>query len=42
MGAKGTALAPYFANSLVNHIIDQTPLLPEADVGRFTKILSKS
>ena len=41
MGTKGCSLAPYFAHQLVRHITDGTPILPEADVRRFTKILSR-
>jgi glycine/D-amino acid oxidase-like deaminating enzyme len=41
MGTKGCSLAPYFAHQLVEHIVDGKPILPEADVRRFTKILSR-
>jgi glycine/D-amino acid oxidase-like deaminating enzyme len=41
MGAKGTSLAPYFANELVQHIISNKPLTLEADVLRFSKILQR-
>lgn len=41
MGAKGTSLAPYFANQLVENILLHTPIDAEADVARFTKILSR-
>ncbi|RYY97946.1 MAG: FAD-binding oxidoreductase [Chitinophagaceae bacterium] len=41
MGTKGTSLAPYFAQQLVNHLLHDAPLTPEADVRRFTRILSK-
>ncbi len=40
MGTKGCSLAPYFANQLTNHILTQSPVMPEADVLRFQKILS--
>ena len=41
MGTKGCSLAPYFAKQLVDHIQKGTTLLPEADVKRFTKVLSR-
>ena len=41
MGTKGCSLAPYFAEQLVNHIISETPIFPEADIRRFSKILSR-
>ena len=40
MGTKGCSLAPYFAKELVDHIIHNKPILPEADIYRFKKILS--
>ncbi|MER3470572.1 MAG: FAD-dependent oxidoreductase [Chitinophagaceae bacterium] len=42
MGTKGTSLAPFFAHQLVQHLIYQFPIAPEADVHRFNRILSKS
>jgi glycine/D-amino acid oxidase-like deaminating enzyme len=41
MGTKGCSLAPYFAKQLTDHLVDQTPILPLADVQRFSKILSR-
>jgi len=41
MGTKGCSLAPYFANQLVRHITAGTPILPEADVRRFSKVLGR-
>ena len=41
MGTKGCSLAPYFAHLLVQHITEKTPILAEADVRRFTKVLSR-
>jgi len=41
MGTKGCSLAPYFANQLAANILHQTPIHPNADVKRFTGILSK-
>ena len=40
MGTKGCSLSPYFAKQLVDHIKNRTPILPEADISRFQKILS--
>ncbi|HEY4207058.1 MAG TPA: FAD-binding oxidoreductase [Puia sp.] len=41
MGTKGCSLAPYFALQLVEHMVNGKPIQPDADVRRFTKILSK-
>lgn len=41
MGTKGCSLAPYFANQFVEHLQNGTEILPEANVQRFTKILSR-
>ncbi|HJT75193.1 MAG TPA: FAD-binding oxidoreductase [Chitinophaga sp.] len=41
MGTKGCSLAPYFARQLAENIIHGTPILPEADVQRFKKVLSR-
>jgi glycine/D-amino acid oxidase-like deaminating enzyme len=41
MGTKGTSLAPFFANQLTQNILFNAPLAPEADIKRFTRILSK-
>jgi glycine/D-amino acid oxidase-like deaminating enzyme len=41
MGTKGCSLAPFFAYQLARHIADASPILPEADVRRFTKILGR-
>ena len=40
MGTKGASLAPFFAALLVQHLVHQFPILEEADVARFKKILS--
>jgi glycine/D-amino acid oxidase-like deaminating enzyme len=42
MGTKGCSLAPYFARQLVDHLLHQSPILPEADINRFHKILTRS
>lgn len=41
MGTKGTSLAPFFAHQLAQHLVHKFPIAPEADVHRFTRILSK-
>jgi glycine/D-amino acid oxidase-like deaminating enzyme len=41
MGTKGSSLAPFFANQLVQHLVHGLPITPEADVRRFSRILSK-
>ena len=41
MGTKGCSLSPYFAHELTEHLINQKPINPNADVQRFSKILSK-
>lgn len=41
MGTKGTSLAPFFANQLAQNISFDAPITAEADVKRFTRILSK-
>lgn len=42
MGTKGCSLSPYFAYQLVNHLTKNTPILPEADIKRFSRILNTS
>ncbi|MBS1659698.1 MAG: FAD-dependent oxidoreductase, partial [Bacteroidetes bacterium] len=41
MGTKGCSLAPYFARQLVENVRIGAPILPTADVRRFTRILSR-
>ena len=41
MGTKGTSLAPYFAHQLVEHLLHGASITAEADVQRFSRILSK-
>jgi glycine/D-amino acid oxidase-like deaminating enzyme len=41
MGTKGYSLAPYFAKQLTSHLLQNTPIHPEADITRFRRILSK-
>ena len=40
MGTKGCTLAPYFAKQLIDHIEHGSIIEPEADIKRFTSILS--
>lgn len=42
MGTKGCSMAPFFARQLARHLVHGEPLMPEADVRRFSKILSRS
>lgn len=42
MGTKGCSLAPYFAKQLVDHLVRNRPINPEASVERFSKILSRN
>jgi glycine/D-amino acid oxidase-like deaminating enzyme len=41
MGTKGCSLSPYFAQQLTEHILNGTPISPEADISRYTKVLSR-
>lgn len=41
MGTKGCSLAPYFAKQLTDHLFYKKEILPEADIKRFTKILTR-
>jgi glycine/D-amino acid oxidase-like deaminating enzyme len=41
MGTKGCSLAPYFSNEFTNHLVNDSPLTPQVDVRRFTRILSQ-
>lgn len=42
MGTKGCSLAPFFAKQLVDQIMFEKPINPEADVKRFQKILTRN
>jgi glycine/D-amino acid oxidase-like deaminating enzyme len=42
MGTKGCSLAPFFASQLVNNLLRNRPITPEADIRRFQKILSRN
>ena len=41
MGTKGASLAPFFAYQLVQYLIYNFPIAMEADIHRFSRILSK-
>ena len=41
MGTKGCSLAPYFARQLADHLVKGSPIQPDADIQRFTKVLSR-
>lgn len=41
MGTKGVSLGPFFAHQLTQHIVYNFPITPEADVHRFSRILSR-
>ncbi len=41
MGTKGCSLAPYFAQEFAEYLVNGTPIHPNADVRRFSKILSR-
>ena len=41
MGTKGCSLAPYFACQFVNHLLYKKGLALEADIKRFSKVLSR-
>jgi len=41
MGTKGCSLAPFFARKMVNQLVFNETITPEASVSRFQKILAK-
>ncbi len=41
MGTKGCSLAPYFSKEFGNNLVYGEPINPQAEVKRFTKILSR-
>ena len=41
MGTKGTSLAPFFANQMMQKLVYDFPIAPEADVHRFSRILER-
>ena len=42
MGTKGCSLAPFFARQFVLNYLNGEPIYPEAELKRFTKVLSRS
>ncbi len=42
MGTKGTSLAPFFAYQLAQHLVYGFPIMNEANINRFTRILTHS
>lgn len=41
MGTKGCSLAPYFARQLTDHLLYDQPVIAEAAINRFSRILSR-
>lgn len=41
MGTKGCSLAPFFARQLLQKMLHGVAILPEADINRFSRILSR-
>ncbi|MBM3415508.1 MAG: FAD-binding oxidoreductase [Bacteroidetes bacterium] len=41
MGTKGCPLAPFFAKQLADYLLYNKPINPEADISRFTRILTR-
>ncbi|MEO5681138.1 MAG: FAD-dependent oxidoreductase [Chitinophagaceae bacterium] len=41
MGTKGCSLAPFFAKQLVNHLLQHEPIMADANVHRFKKVMSR-
>lgn len=41
MGTKGCSLAPYFAYQFANHLVNDSPIEPLAEVKRFSRVLSR-
>jgi glycine/D-amino acid oxidase-like deaminating enzyme len=41
LGTKGCSLSPYFSAQLAEYLVNGTPILPDADIKRFTRILSR-
>jgi glycine/D-amino acid oxidase-like deaminating enzyme len=42
MGTKGCSLAPYFSKEFANFLVHNSPLTPQVDVRRFSKILGRN
>lgn len=41
MGTKGCSLAPFFARQLVDHLLHNQPIMTDANVQRFKRVLSR-
>ncbi|MCU0336081.1 MAG: FAD-dependent oxidoreductase, partial [Chitinophagaceae bacterium] len=41
-GTKGVTLAPFFAQQLVANLLQQQPILAQANVARFARVLARS
>jgi glycine/D-amino acid oxidase-like deaminating enzyme len=41
LGTKGCSLSPYFSAQLADHLVNGTAILPDADINRFKRILSR-
>jgi len=41
MGTKGVSLAPYFAQQFATYLLGESTLLPDVDIKRFEKVLSR-
>ncbi len=41
MGTKGCSLAPFFAQQLVNHLLHNEPIMADANVQRFKRLLNR-
>jgi glycine/D-amino acid oxidase-like deaminating enzyme len=41
MGTKGCSLAPFFSKHLVNHLLHKEPVMADANLERFKKVLSR-
>jgi glycine/D-amino acid oxidase-like deaminating enzyme len=42
MGTKGCSLAPFFASQFTDHLLREAPIAKDADVKRFSKVLTRS
>ena len=42
MGSKGCSQGPYFAQQFAEQIVHGAPLMPDADINRFVRILSRA
>jgi glycine/D-amino acid oxidase-like deaminating enzyme len=41
MGSKGCSLAPFLAHNLAAHLLQGAPLIPQVDVARYARVLSR-